>query len=374
MKKSLILLLLAFAGSFLTSSQTVSEKKQKAYQVWIKLNNNPLVPKGYLWEVGDSSVFLVQSLINPEPREFSSGNMKWLKIRRDWSVLRGAITGSVAGASTGIILVNSIEGGLSYLAVPVSSLSGLVFGLMGAGIGALTGSVKDRIPIQSSPGIFSRYKGSLLEYSWLREQITAPTFEHRGYIGFEWGISFAGGEFATLQNIPLAGYSAMKKTGTVMYTQGGYRFTRNFGINLALINQMYSLELTQDAVSGEYTPYWGFDALIISPVLTWPFHEKWRLDFSPGIGYAGTTLSSPEDFVLNGEGFGYHLKGSLSWHYAKRWTASLGSSYLSSEIKYREGGSGRAQAFSISAGVVYLFGKKSLSGTGNVPLNSVLSH
>jgi len=360
MKVLLSFFLLVFISGHFAFSQDNPSKKQKAYQAWIKLNNNSLVAKGFLYQVGDSSVYLVNSLWDPEPREFTSANMELLKIRRDKSVRRGAITGSVAGATTGIVLINTIEGGLSYLTVPASTLSGLLFGLMGAGIGALSGSIKDRIPVQGNPDNFLKYKGSLLDYSWQKEIVTAPEFEHRGYFGMEAGVSKAGGEFAAFSDIPLQGYQRMVKTGTVMVTQGGYRFTPNLGLNLALVNHMYSLELAENSPSGEYSPYWGFDALIISPVVTWPFHDKWRLDFSPGIGYAGTTLSGPDDFVLNGEGLGYQLKGSLNWHYAKRWTATLGSSFLSADVKYKEGGSGRARAFSITAGVAYLFGKKSL--------------
>jgi hypothetical protein len=360
MIKKLCLLLLVITCNGILTAQEPAVHKQKAFRAWIKLNDNPFVPKGLVYQVSDSSVFLVQSLTYPVPEEFKYTKIDMLKINRDKNVLRGLITGSVIGAATGIIMVNTLGEGMSYMTIPISYTAGLFFGLIGSGIGALAGIIKDRIPVRGDYGNFNNFKGSLCDYSWQHEQIKAPSFEHRGYFGAEGGISFAGGEFASLQNIPLTGYSGMVKTGMAMVTQGGYRFTRNLGINLSLINNMYSLKLTQDAVSGEYTPYWGFDALIISPVLSLPFHQKWRFDFSPGIGYAGTTLSSSEDFVLNGEGFGFQMKGSLTYHYAKRWTASLGSGYLSSKVNYREGGSGKAQVFNISAGLFYHFGKKSL--------------
>jgi hypothetical protein len=360
MKKTIVLILMVILTVHIACSQETSGKKSKIYQAWIKQNNNLPVTKGYLWEVSDSSVFLVFSLYNPQPREFGLDKLDILKIRRDRSIQRGAFIGAGIGAATGIIIVNSVEGGLSFLALPVSTYAGLVFGLAGAGIGTLAGSVRDRIPVGGSLSGFNRYKGSLLNYSFQQEQITAPKFEHRAYFGFETGISFAGGEFAAVSDIPVEGYSSMVKTGSAAVFHGGYRFNRTIGINLSLNNHSYNLDFVSVPPSTEFTPSWSLDALLIGPVLSLPFQKRWSLDLSPSFGFAGTSLSDGENFVLNGGGFGYQIKGLLSWHYAKRWTASLESGYLSSKVKYKEGGAGKARAFHISAGINYQFGKKSL--------------
>jgi hypothetical protein len=360
MNKKAILLIFLLGSVFSAFAQKPGSPARKTYQVWIKLKDNALTTNGILYEISDSSLFISNSVFYPNEVEFRYHKIDLLKIRRTNSVLRGSLTGGAIGVATGVIMVNTVEGGLGFMTIPVSTFSGLIFGLFGAGIGCVAGTIKDRLPVKGSFENFSKYKGSLLDYSWTKEQITASRFQHRGYFGAEGGVSLASGEFTTLQNIPLAGYIRMVKTGSAMVTQGGYRFTPYFGVNLALINNMYSLELDQSAVPGEYSPYWGFDALIISPVVSLPFHSEWKLDFSPGIGYAGTTLSGSEDFVLNGEGFAVQLKGSLSWNYTKRWTASLGTGYLSSKITYKEGGTGTARAFNLTAGVAYLFGKKSL--------------
>jgi hypothetical protein len=137
-------------------------KKQKKYQTWIRLNNNPLVAKGILYQVSDSSVFLVNSLTEPEPREYKFSAISLLKIQRYRSVIRGTITGGAIGFTGGVILINSVDGGLSFLTIPMSAASGFTFGLIGAGIGALAGTIKDRIPVRGNIENFTKYKGSLL--------------------------------------------------------------------------------------------------------------------------------------------------------------------------------------------------------------------
>jgi hypothetical protein len=253
-----------------------------------------------------------------------------------------------------------VEGGLSVFAIPASAVAGLIFGAVGGGFGALTGTIKDRIPILGNPDNFSRYKGSLLDYSLQHEQISAPKFEHRGYFGIEAGISFAGREFASLSNIPMDGYISMDRTGFAFSYLGGYRLNRNLALSISLTGSEFGINQIAGPISEEYAPGWSFVSWIVSPVFSLPFSKSWSLDFSPGIGYAGTSLSDGVDFILNGGGVGYQLKGSFSGHYAKRWTASLAGSFLSSNVKYKEGGAGKARAFSILAGLAYCFGKKSL--------------
>jgi hypothetical protein len=194
----------------------------------------------------------------------------------------------------------------------------------------------------------------------MHESITGPRFEHRGYIGAEMGVSFAGDEFIALQRILVPGYLRMYKTGIVMVTHGGYRFNEIFGMDISLINQMYGVKKITVYDLDDETYSWSFDALIFSPVVTLPSSGKLLVSLSPGIGYAGTTFANSKDFLLNSNGFGWQLRGSLIYNYSKRWFASLSSGYQASKVKYKEGGSGNARAFHLEAGLAYKFGAKNL--------------
>ena len=146
MKKALLIALLVCCFLSLIA-QVNSPKKAKVYQAWIKLNNNDNPVKGFFYEISDSSIFLTGKMDTSVIHEYNFRNIDLLKVRRTKSVLRGIITGSAIGAGYGIISSLNWVGEYGFLSGAISVGIGFGFGMVGAGVGALSGTIKDRIPV-----------------------------------------------------------------------------------------------------------------------------------------------------------------------------------------------------------------------------------
>lgn len=356
---SLILALICFYSA---TGQTPSYRKPIVYKVWIKLSNSPVVSSGVLYEIGDSLITVSNSLSDTSQRIYNFYDIETLKIRRMNSLTKGRIVGSSVGIVGGIVAVNSIEGGLDFLTIPVSAVAGLYFGAFGAGFGILAGSIKDRIEIKSNYENFDKYRGNLQDYSFILENIPAKkTFNHRGYIEATFGLSFAQDEF--IQRIPFNGYLGMRTIGSSLNISGGYRFNELIGLSASLINNMYPVKFTKDYSSLTNLTRnvsWSLDVFQAGPVISLPLSTQLRINLTPGIGYASAILTDDNKFVLNGKGLAFHINGTLLYNYSKRWFASAGLGYLSSKQTYMEGGSGHARSIDIRFGLAYKFGRKSL--------------
>jgi len=345
------ILLFCLLCFYSATAQESRNKKPKAFEVWVKLHNTPDIPKGMLFAVGDSSIILAGSAGDTVLRAYNISTIEMLKIRRSKSIIRGTIFGLTIGTVGGVVIANSIPGGLDFLTIPVSSAAGLGFGLLGAGIGILAGSVKDRIPIKHNYDNLNKYRGNLQDYSFQQEKAAVKhRFEHRWSAGACVGMSFAQDEFAS--DLPDEGYAGMVMSGLGLKINAGYRLTKIIGLNLSFFNNSFGVN------NSDNTSSWDVTAVLVSPVISLPVSRKIRFDLAPGIGYAGTTLLEGEEFILNGEGFAMHVNGSLVFNYSKRWFASAGAGYFLSNLKYQEGGDGSARTLNIELGLAYKFGKK----------------
>jgi hypothetical protein len=353
MKIFLIIGLFVCCG-FGTGAQENSNKKIKVYKTWVKLNKSPQIVTGVLYEVGDSSIVVAESILYPVTREYSFSNIDFLKVRREKSIVRGAITGSAIGAGGGIATGVALAGEAGFFTGAISSYMGLAFGVFGGGIGILAGTIKDRLPIKSSFENFEKYRSPLQNYSYLQEEIIAiHKFEHKGYIGFSAGLSFANDEFAF--DIPVDNYKGMERTGFSSKTIFGYRITEQIGVNFSVRTNQYS------TVGDNQIPMsWNLDAFTAGPFLSLPLSEKFRFDFSPSVGFASAYLYIDNKEVYTGGGLGVYISGTLAYDISKRWVGSVSSGYLSSKQKFKEGGNGKASDIDIQLGLAYKFGKKSL--------------
>jgi len=345
---TLFLLCLHYVGA-----QQHASKKQKVFIAWIRQSPGAEYTKGILYQINDSSILIANSIQFPGLTEYDFTKINMLKIRRDMSITRGAIWGFGLGFPAGIIAVNSIPGGLSFMTIPVSALAGLYAGGLAAGAGALIGTIKDRIAVSNNYSNFEKYRSVLTDYSFVDEKNeTMHRFEHRGFAGIKAGLSFAFDEF--IASVPVDDYHGMEMTGMGFTIYGGYRFTKNTGIEISMTNNMFAVS------NSDNTFNWALDVFLLNPVLSLPLSGKLRLDARPGIGFASASFSNEEKFLLNGEGFVYGLNMSISYDYSKRWFATAGAGYVSSKQEYREGGNGLARAFNLEFGIAYKFGNKSL--------------
>lgn len=338
---------------FWSGAQENGNKKIKVYKTWIKLDNNSQIVKGVIYEIGDSSIFVAGSL-HPGTTEYSFSNIDILKVRRDKSIVRGAIAGTAIGGGVGIITAVDLAGGAGFFTGVWSAMMGTVFGVFGGGIGTLAGTIKDRFPIHRNFENFEKYRSPLLNYSYLKEEIVAiHKFEHKGYIGFSAGLSFARDEFAF--NVPVNNYKGMERTGFSSRTIFGYRIMEQIGVNFSVRTNEYST-----VGESEIPMSWTLAAFTAGPVLSLPLSEKFRFDFSPSIGFASAYLYVDNKEVYKGRGFGVNISGALAYDFSKRWVGSFSSGYLSSKQEFKEGGNGKARDFDIQLGLAYKFGKRSL--------------
>jgi hypothetical protein len=165
--------------------------------------------------------------------------------------------------------------------------------------------------------------------SYIQEEIaTTHKFEHKGYIGFSTGLSFASNEFAF--DIPVDNYKGMERIDFSSKTIFGYRITEQIGVIFSIRTNQYS------TVGDSQIPMsWNLDAFTAGPVLSLPISDKFRFDFSPSIGFASAYLYVDNEEVYTGGGFGVNISGALEYDISKRWVGSVSSGYLSSKQEFK---------------------------------------
>jgi len=353
MKKTFLIVMI-ICSCLTSGAQEKANKKIKIFQTWIRLNNNPGTVKGILYEIGDSSVFVTESLNDNSLIKYRFNDIELLKVRRQKSVIRGTIAGGVLGFGSGLVIASAFAGDLGYLESLVAATLGLTYGIIGVGAGALAGSVKDRFPLRNSFENLEKYRGSLQNYSYINEKRTAgKPFEHRGYMSFSMGWAFAQGEFASI--VPVENYVGMKRRGFSTISTLGYRFNETLGVAFVMRTDQYNLEEQIQVPS-----FWNFDTFSIGPVISLPINKKIRFDLTPSIGSASAYLLIENKEVYTGKGLGLQGTGALVYDISKRWTASSSVGYVSAKQHFKQGGGGKVNVVDLEFGMAYKFGKRSL--------------
>lgn len=162
-----------------TKLKSVKEEKNRIYKTWISLINSSDKVKGVFYDVQDSSITVSNSA---SVKDYSEGKFELsyinyktidvVKTRVMNKVGKGAAIGMGIGFITGVLIgIISGDDNPEEVVFPTSAgqkaLSGGIFlAIGGAGIGALVGSIKIKIPINGNPGNFNRSKSRLKKYSF----------------------------------------------------------------------------------------------------------------------------------------------------------------------------------------------------------------
>ena len=370
MKIFILITIALFYSCYTLSAQEKTISKNKIYKTWISLESMPEKVSGILYEVRDSSILLSHSIpiknystSHEYISEFYFNEIHLLKTRKIDNVKKGALIGSISGFALGTIY-GAIASGALYEANPISFLnpllisgtiliSGTYLAVIGAGIGALSGTLKDRFPIKGSYENFNSYRGVFQNYSYIREyNYYASFFEHRGFISFYGGTSFPIREFV---NNPQDEESVgVKKTGGGGSITFGYRFKENIGISISNLYNFYPSD------NDEMAAYWTVGGYIISPMFSFPVKNKLFIDLKPGIGIADTDLVVDNEFTKPGIGLGLNLCASVQYNFSKRWCLLTEPRYLYTNQTYKGSDKGTFQTFSVDFGLGYRFSKTSL--------------
>lgn len=345
------LVILFFCCHFLAGAQNNDYRRVKSYRAWLKTSGNQTVIKGILYEVSDSSVFLVNSLIHPEKTEYQFSGIDRIRLRNEKSVVKGLITGSAIGLGGGLIMGASVAKDMPFFGGLIASYIGISGALYGAGIGTLAGLISDPYPVKSSRDNFKKYQGNLMAYSFLDETITAPPkFSHRYYGGFRMGVSKAKGDFGS--KISSQDYPGMDLTGISSQMIFGYRFTPVLGVNITFGTSQYGLK------NGTSDVVWNYDTFMAGPVLSASAFDKLRFEFVPSIGFSSAYQYDGIDDLNEGSGIGYSLGGVIAYDISKRWLVSASIRYKSSKYDFSK--DGKVSTIDSEIGAAYKFGRKSL--------------
>ena len=369
MKIFILITIALFYSCYTLSAQEKTISKNKIYKTWISLESMPEKVSGILYEVRDSSILLSHSIpiknystSHEYISEFYFNEIHLLKTRKIDNVKKGALIGSISGFALGTIY-GAIASGALYEANPISFLnpllisgtiliSGTYLAVIGAGIGALSGTIKDRFPIKGSYENFNSYRGVFQNYSYMQEYTYyANFFEHRGFLGFFSGPSFPLVDFAIPQEEGDIGVKKIGGGGSITF---GYRFKENIGISISNFYNFYPAE------NNETSTHWTVGGYIISPMFSIPVKNKLFIDLKPGVGFADTDLVVDNEFTKPGFGLGINLCASVQYNFSKRWCLMTDPRYLYTNQKHGGSDKGTFQTFSLDFGLAYRFSKTSL--------------
>ncbi|MEE4177141.1 MAG: hypothetical protein V2I46_06485 [Bacteroides sp.] len=353
--RALLMGVVLFLTSFFSvQAQNDSLQFKRLYETWIFSASQPKAYRGFLFEVSDSSLVVSNALNrreylagNDALTSFSYSDLKTVQFRRNNSQMRGAIIGGAAGLAVAIAGVSALnESGDNIPPIYSIPLIYFPFTALGAGAGFLLGSIKVVIPLNQQWDSFEKNRARLQNFA-LVEQKVPLTSEHQSYIGFSVGPSMPIGDFG----------SRFISEGSSK-TEGGYNFNipdlglmifPHLGLALTLFNNQYYLP----GISEE--TFWGWTGALIGPVISYPVHRKFLIDFVPQIGSSSIQLVNPGDLETEGTGFTYNLGLMLRYNLDQRWNLSSRVGYIGSNQKMTDLSNESFRAFNLGFGLAYRF-------------------
>lgn len=170
--KLTILILLCCLTSILAQKDY---KKIKIYKAWVTFNNEPVVVRGVLYEVKDSSIIVTNSVFKEDYKinnftktELFYKDIKKISISRKNRFLRSIVKGTVIcfvfGALLGLSTSSNSEDAF-FSREESTLLGGVLFAIPGMIIGAVAGVGKSSVPISGDFQNFNLNRYKLTKYS-----------------------------------------------------------------------------------------------------------------------------------------------------------------------------------------------------------------
>jgi hypothetical protein len=356
MKKILLLTGIVLFSSGLLQAQEGSNKRNKIYETWVKLNdlNPPLY--GILYEVRDSSIILSTSnykynlatgkFLSP-PIHFSEIN--YVKARRQNSVAIGAIIGGAFGFITPLLALPEKRSGIEtgYTVILLS----LPLGGLGTGFGALMGYLKRYVPVNGNFEQFAGNESRLKKYSYLNEysdglNIYERKYDHKAYIGFTSGISIPFGDFTDKSAGNSNADSALMGGGVNI--SAGYRINNKLGISASLFNSQYNILSNED-------DFWIMTSIVGGPVFSSQVSKKLYFDLKPAIGFGDLSFEEVPYYSTTYRGLVLNISASSTFNFSRRWCLMAEAGYLTSNQKTYDNSLKKIRAANLWLGVGYRF-------------------
>lgn len=154
---------LSFSHPYLYSQNTNS-KKPANYYTWVKSMDNSYSKVGYLTEINDSSISIM------EKKDFKNKtimikDIKKLHFRKSNSESKGFLYGALAGFALGAIIGTLGED--DSFPIPLLALAGgITLAVPGTLIGGLIGSAKVNFPINGNQNNYNMQRAKLEKYKY----------------------------------------------------------------------------------------------------------------------------------------------------------------------------------------------------------------
>ena len=149
-----ILLLLAFLMSFSYGLNAQNNSKIiQIHKVWVTSMDGSKT-KGVLYSADEQLIKISKnnSLSNSNLIVIDCEKIDIIKIRRKGKIGKGAWIGAASGAGFGVAIGMATDSG--ELKSVVATVSGLFFGIVGTGVGAIVGSNKKKIQINGDSELY----------------------------------------------------------------------------------------------------------------------------------------------------------------------------------------------------------------------------
>ena len=161
--KTTLLTLLGVLLFFPTGLNSQNTKKVKTHKAWITLTDNSEL-KGILYSADEDLIKITynNSLDVTNLMSIEANKIEIIKIRKKGKVGKGALIGGLSGLGFGVLIGfaagDDDPGWFSTTKEEKAIGGGIAFGLLGTGVGALTGTSKKKIIIN---GNIKNYKSQL---------------------------------------------------------------------------------------------------------------------------------------------------------------------------------------------------------------------
>lgn len=364
MKKPVLITVLLLCTTFSSLAQQDTVQRSRIYKTWISLNNKIWTSFdnkeskiiGVLYEVKDSSILISNSLVK---QDYRKGNFKLsyidfknindVHIRGKYNIAIGTTIGTVLGVigavgiSKGIAREDEFAGAMVMVGSPVI--------VLGAGIGALLGTIRIHIPINGSFENFKRNESRLEKHSYLHEYSNGPNiyekeYEHKWFFGILLGPSFPSGDFE--DDFSGSSNDSEVKTGNLGNFILGYNFKENIGISASFFDNQY------DMMNSTSEEWWNLVNFLAGPVFSVPFLNRFFLDLKPMMGYTSASLIVDGYSERYGNGFSIYPSTTIRYNFSRRWCALTEVGYLFTNQNFGDGIK-KMQAFNLSFGIGYRF-------------------
>jgi small nuclear ribonucleoprotein (snRNP)-like protein len=153
MRPILLLLVFLIPFSYGLNAQNNSKKIQ-IHKVWVKTMDGTKTT-GVLYSADEQSIKISKnnSFSNSNLIVIESEKIDFIKIRRKGKIGKGAWIGAASGAGFGVVLGIAATDDNDWDGV-AGTVSGLFFGIVGTGVGAIVGSNKKKIQINGDSELY----------------------------------------------------------------------------------------------------------------------------------------------------------------------------------------------------------------------------